>query len=155
MKLNYCSFFPSASPTGKSSPILSSTPLEVLLFLNGWYYPVYFIAEILMFIYKGLLLPYPPATLTLDLVLLFLYLGVEILRLFFGSKGNLSQRTLPLAVSLLLSLPCSVMSVYFLLLQSFVLRVEVILNAILLLFYLLELLLGIVALATFARADMF
>lgn len=44
------------------------------------------------------------------------------------------------------------MSVYFLLLQSFVLRVEVILNAILLLFYLLELLLGIVALATFARS---
>lgn len=32
----------------------------------------------------GLLLPYPTANLVLDVVMLFLYLGVEVIRLFFG-----------------------------------------------------------------------
>lgn len=32
---------------------LSSTPLEVLFFLNGWYYATYFLLELLIFLYKG------------------------------------------------------------------------------------------------------
>lgn len=32
----------------------------------------------------GLLLPYPTANLVLDVAMLFLYLGIEIIRLFFG-----------------------------------------------------------------------
>ncbi|XP_051777797.1 transmembrane protein 216-like isoform X2 [Erpetoichthys calabaricus] len=108
-----------------------------------------------MFIYKGLVLPYSPANLTLDLVMLFLYLGVEILRLFFGSKGNLTQRSLPLAVCLTLTLPCAMMAVYYLLLQTYVLRVEVILNAILLVFCLFEIVLEIATLAAFSRAKMY
>nr|XP_032632304.1 transmembrane protein 216 isoform X1 [Chelonoidis abingdonii] len=63
---------------------LSSTPLEILLFLNGWYYATYFLLEIFIFVYKGLLLPYPSANLALDLVMLFLYLGIEVTRIFFG-----------------------------------------------------------------------
>ncbi|XP_028649026.2 transmembrane protein 216-like isoform X1 [Erpetoichthys calabaricus] len=140
---------------GKGIPILSSAPLEFLFFLNTWYFTCYFIAEILMFIYKGLVLPYSPANLTLDLVMLFLYLGVEILRLFFGSKGNLTQRSLPLAVCLTLTLPCAMMAVYYLLLQTYVLRVEVILNAILLVFCLFEIVLEIATLAAFSRAKMY
>ncbi|XP_015745756.1 transmembrane protein 216 isoform X1 [Python bivittatus] len=62
---------------------LSSTPLEILLFLNGWYYATYFLLEIFIFVYKGLLLPYPSANLALDLVMLFLYLGIEVTRIFF------------------------------------------------------------------------
>ncbi|XP_043372571.1 transmembrane protein 216 isoform X2 [Dermochelys coriacea] len=71
----------SAHPLGRQ---LSSTPLEILLFLNGWYYATYFLLEIFIFIYKGLLLPYPSANLALDLVMLFLYLGIEVTRIFFG-----------------------------------------------------------------------
>lgn len=32
---------------------LSSTPLQVLLYLNSWYFAAFFAAECLMFIYKG------------------------------------------------------------------------------------------------------
>lgn len=32
---------------------LSSTPLQVLLYLNSWYFAAFYLAEILMFIYKG------------------------------------------------------------------------------------------------------
>ncbi|XP_048401167.1 transmembrane protein 216-like isoform X3 [Stegostoma tigrinum] len=129
---------------------LSLTPLEVLLFLNTWYYAVYFVAEILLFIYKSQLLPYTSANLTLDLVMLFLYLGVEIMRIFFGSKGNLCQRKVPLTISLLLVGPSTIMAVYYMLLQTYVLKLEVTINAILLVFYVFELVLYIVGLISFS-----
>ncbi|KAH1172041.1 transmembrane protein 216 isoform X1 [Mauremys mutica] len=140
----------SAHPLGRQ---LSSTPLEILLFLNGWYYATYFLLEIFIFVYKGLLLPYPSANLALDLVMLFLYLGIEVTRIFFGSKGNLCQRKVPLSISLALTFPAAVMAAYYLLLQTYALRLEAILNAILLLFYAVELLLGILTLASFSRVD--
>ncbi|KAG6935960.1 transmembrane protein 216, partial [Chelydra serpentina] len=74
----------------------------------GWYYATYFPLEIFIFVYKGLLLPYPSANLALDLVMLFLYLGIEVTRIFFGSKGNLCQRKVPLSISLALTFPAAV-----------------------------------------------
>ncbi|XP_038663535.1 transmembrane protein 216-like isoform X2 [Scyliorhinus canicula] len=101
---------------------------------------------------RGLLLPYTPANLTLDLVMLFLYLGVEVIRIFFGSKGNLSQRKVPLTISLMLLGPSTIMAIYYMLLQTYVLRLEVTINAILLVFYVFELLLYSVGLISFSRA---
>ncbi|XP_072375102.1 transmembrane protein 216-like [Scyliorhinus torazame] len=137
---------------GKPPPVLSLPSLEVLLLLNSWYYAAYFVAEILLFVYKSLLLPYTPANLTLDLVMLFLYLGVEVIRIFFGSKGNLSQRKVPFTISLVLLGPSTIMAIYYMLLQTYVLRLEVTINAILLVFYVFELLLYSVGLISFSRA---
>ncbi|XP_062856029.1 transmembrane protein 216 [Trichomycterus rosablanca] len=134
-------------------PVLSSTPLQILFYLNGWYFAAFFIAEILMFIYKGVLLPYPQANLILDIALLLIFLGLETLRLFYGWKGNLCERTLTLTVSVGVLVPCTVLSVYFLLLQTFILRFEFILNAVLLCFYGLELILALMTIAAFSRAS--
>ncbi|XP_030324565.1 transmembrane protein 216 isoform X1 [Calypte anna] len=131
----------------------SSAPLQVLLFLNGWYSATYFLLEGFIFVYKVLLLPYPLTNLLLDLVLLLLYLGTEATRIFFGSKGNLCQRKVPLSISLALTLPAAVLAVYYLLLQTYALRLEAILNTILLLFYSVEFLLGVLALLTFSSLD--
>lgn len=68
-----------------------------------------------------------------------------------GSKGNLCQRKVPLSISLALTVPAAVMAVYYLLLQTYALRLEAILSAILLLFYAAELLVGILALVSFSR----
>ncbi|KAK9962952.1 hypothetical protein ABG768_006187 [Culter alburnus] len=132
-------------------PVLSSTPLQILFHLNSWYFAAFFIAEILMFIYKGVILPYPQSNLILDVVLLLLFLGLETLRLFYGWKGNLCQRSLALFVSVSVLVPCAVLSVYYLLLQTFVLRLEVVLNAVLLCFYGFELLLGMMTISVFSR----
>uniref|UniRef100_A0A8C5T8E2 Transmembrane protein 216 n=1 Tax=Malurus cyaneus samueli TaxID=2593467 RepID=A0A8C5T8E2_9PASS len=117
----------------------------VLLFLNGWYSATYFLLEAFVFVYKVLLLPYPVSNLVLDVVLLLLYLGIEATRIFFGSKGNLCQRKVPLSLSLALTVPAAVLAVYYLLLQTYSLRLEAFLSAILLLFYGLELLLSLLA----------
>ena len=40
--------------------------------------------QTLAFVLAALLLPYPTANLVLDVVMLLLYLGIEVIRLFFG-----------------------------------------------------------------------
>lgn len=141
---NLCSF------PGKR---LSSTPLEILFFLNGWYYATYFLLELFIFLYKALLLPYPTANLVLDVVMLLLYLGIEVIRLFFGTKGNLCQRKMPLGISVALTFPSAMMASYYLLLQTYVLRLEAIMNSILLFFCGSELLLEVLTLTAFSSMD--
>ncbi|XP_003274085.1 transmembrane protein 216 isoform X1 [Nomascus leucogenys] len=138
------------APRGKR---LSSTPLEILFFLNGWYNATYFLLELFIFLYKGVLLPYPTANLVLDVVMLLLYLGIEVIRLFFGTKGNLCQRKMPLSISVALTFPSAMMASYYLLLQTYVLRLEAIMNGILLFFCGSELLLEVLTLAAFSSMD--
>ncbi|XP_037637047.1 transmembrane protein 216 [Sebastes umbrosus] len=138
-----------------SQPILSSTPLQVLFYLNSWYFAAFYLAEILMFIYKGILLPYPTDNLVLDVVLLVLFLGLETLRIFYGWKGNLCERSLASCASLFILFPCTALAVYFLLLQTFVLRLEFILCAVLLCFYGLEFLLGLLSVSAFSRSKVY
>nr|XP_046262256.1 transmembrane protein 216 isoform X6 [Scatophagus argus] len=111
-----------------SQPIFSSTPLQVLLYLNSWYFAAFYLAEILMMVYKGILLPYPSDNLVLDVVLLLLFLALETVRIFYA------------------------LAVYYLLLQTFVLRFEVLLNTILICFYILEFLLGLLSISAFSRS---
>ncbi|XP_029917123.1 transmembrane protein 216 isoform X2 [Myripristis murdjan] len=108
-----------------------------------------------MFIYKGALLPYPADNLILDVVLLLLYVGLEALRIFYGWKGNLCERCLASSVSVFILLPCAALAIYYLLLQTFVLRLEVILSAGLLCFYMLELLLGVLSISAFSRSKVY
>ncbi|XP_057706687.1 transmembrane protein 216 [Corythoichthys intestinalis] len=136
-------------------PILSSVPLQVLLYLNCWYFGAFFLADVLMFVYKGLLLPYPTNNLILDVALLVLFLGLESLRVFYGWKGNLCEHAGTTILSLLLLLPCVTLCVYFLLLQTFVLRLEFLLCSVLLCFYGLQFLLSVLALSSFARSKVF
>ncbi|KAM8733784.1 transmembrane protein 216 isoform 2-T2 [Acanthopagrus schlegelii] len=138
-----------------SQPILSSTPLQVLFYLNSWYFAAFYLAEILMFIYKGILLPYPSDNLVLDVVLLLLFLGLETLRIFYGWKGNLCERSLASCVSLFILIPCVALAVYYLLLQTFVLRLELLLSAVLLCFYGLEFLLGLLSVSAFSRSKVY
>uniref|UniRef100_A0A803VGI7 Transmembrane protein 138 n=1 Tax=Ficedula albicollis TaxID=59894 RepID=A0A803VGI7_FICAL len=79
---------PHRVPSGRHR---SSAPLQVLLFLNGWYCATYFLLEAFVFVYKGLLLPYPVSNLVLDVVLLLLYLGIEATRIFFGESPEFQR----------------------------------------------------------------
>ncbi|XP_010284448.1 PREDICTED: transmembrane protein 216-like, partial [Phaethon lepturus] len=126
------------APAGRQR---SSAPLQVLLFLNGWYSATYFLLEAFIFVYKGPVGDTPGAV--GDTLLLTACPT--------GSKGNLCQRKLLLSISLALTIPAAVMAAYYLLLQTYALRLEAILNAILLLFYAVELLLGVLVLVSFAR----
>ncbi|XP_037531418.1 transmembrane protein 216 [Nematolebias whitei] len=140
---------------GEFHAVLSSAPLQVLFYLNSWYFAAFYLAEVLIFIYKGILLPYPSDNLVLDVVLLLLFLALETLRIFYGWKGNLCERSLSSFLSLFILFPCAALAVYYLLLQTFVLRLEVLLSAVLLCFYGLEFLLGVISISAFSRSRVY
>ncbi|XP_068253936.1 transmembrane protein 80 [Nyctibius grandis] len=137
---------------GRSSSVqLSSVPLQILLYVNGIYYSFYFLATLAMIIYKSQVFSYPDDFLAPDLALLFVMAILEVLRLYLGSKGNLTEEEAPLGLSLVITVGSVILSVYFLVWQTYVLKADVILNAVLLVMYGLESALKVVAVAAFVR----
>ncbi|XP_007436395.2 transmembrane protein 80 [Python bivittatus] len=134
---------------GRSSSVLSSVSLQILFGLGAIYYIFYFLAVLLMIIYKSHVFTYPNNLLTLDLVLLFFMALLEAIRLYFGTKGNLTEEEAPLGISLGITVGNVILSVYFLVWQTYILRADVIINVVLLVAYGLEGILQIIAIAAF------
>ncbi|XP_064432003.1 transmembrane protein 80 isoform X3 [Mirounga angustirostris] len=141
-----------------SSAVLSSVSLQVLFCLSGAYYALYFLATLLMITYKSQVFSYPHPYLVLDLTLLLLMGILEVTRLYLGeltedhivgTKGNLMEAEVPLAISLVLTAVGALLSTYFLLWQTLVLRADSILSATLLALHGLEAILQLVAIAAF------
>ncbi|KFV48027.1 Transmembrane protein 80, partial [Gavia stellata] len=134
---------------------LSSVPLQILLYVNGIYYIFYFLATLAMIVYKSQVFSYPDDFLAPDLALLFIMAILEVLRLYLvfcflrGSKGNLTEEEAPLGLSLVITVGSVILSVYFLMWQTYVLKADVIINAILLFTYGLESVLKVIAVAAF------
>jgi len=84
--------------------------------------------------------------------MLFLISCIEAPRIFFASKGNKTEQIPPLAWSIALSAPVLVAHTYFLRLQTYVLRLDVIINSISLVFIGLELILSITTFVGFYRS---
>ena len=78
---------------------------------------------------------------------------VEYTRLFLGSRGNKTETVGPLVWSLVLSAPALVAYVYYLRLQIFVTRLDLVLNGIGVGFVALEVLLGMFTIVTFVKAQ--
>ncbi|XP_064618148.1 transmembrane protein 216-like [Liolophura sinensis] len=138
---------------GRVQIIRSSLPYQILLYINGWYFAFFFVAEILIFAFKGETLPFPSSVLAAEVILLFILAGIEALRLFFGQKGNLTERIIGVLTSILLSVPALFGAIYLILWQTYVLRIDIVLSAIQLCFICLETIFGIVSMVTFGRAS--
>ncbi|KFM10522.1 Transmembrane protein 80, partial [Pygoscelis adeliae] len=134
---------------------LSSVPLQILFYVNGIYYIFYFLATLAMIVYKSQVFSYPDDFLAPDLALLFIMAILEVLRLYLafcflrGSKGNLTEEEAPLGLSLVITVGSVILSVYFLVWQTYVLKADVIINAVLLFTYGLESVLKVIAIAAF------
>ncbi|KAK0052573.1 transmembrane protein 216 [Biomphalaria pfeifferi] len=136
---------------GRTQFIRSSLPYQILLYLNGWYFAFFFVCEILLFVFKGETLPYATNVLAAEVILLFLLAIVEALRLFFGKRGNLTEQIMGVLVCVFLSISTIFGVLFFLLWQTYVLRVEIILTAIQLFFIGMEIIFGIISIITFAK----
>uniref|UniRef100_A0A672TPB1 Transmembrane protein 80 n=2 Tax=Strigops habroptila TaxID=2489341 RepID=A0A672TPB1_STRHB len=130
---------------------MSSVPLQLLFYVNGIYFIFYFLATLAMVLYKSQVFSYPDDFLTLDLTLLFIMAIVEVLRLYLGSRGNLTEEEGPLGLSLVMTVGSVFLAVYFLVWQTYILKADVILNAVLLLSYGMESILKVSAIAAFIR----
>ena len=88
----------------------------------------------------------------LEVILVFVYAGIEYARLFLATRGNKTETPGPLIISAVFSLGSIALLIYTLLLQIYVTRADVILSGIGLGFVGLELLLSVLAMLTFMRA---
>ncbi|XP_047547444.1 transmembrane protein 80 isoform X5 [Lutra lutra] len=121
----------------------------LLLYLSGAYCALYFLATLLMMMYKSQVFSYPHPYLVLDLTLLLLMGILEVTRLYLGTKGNLTEAEVPLAISLVLTAGGALLSTYFLLWQTLVLWADCVLSTTLLALHGLEAVLQLVAIAAF------
>ena len=135
-----------------SNKILSSLPLEVLTFFNWWYIFFYLTVSFCLFLYKSFRFYYAPNTITWEIFMLFLLSFLEILRLYFSSKGNKTEQLSSLVISFSLSVPIILGYAYFIALQTFVLKIDLILNSISFFFVGFELILSITTATNFYNA---
>jgi transmembrane protein 216 len=86
----------------KELPIRSLLPLQILFYLHQWYLLFWLLIEILVFIYKGQVLPFASGVLAGEVILFIVLFFVDLLRIFFGTKGNLTERVYGIIVSLVI-----------------------------------------------------
>ncbi|XDV53437.1 hypothetical protein PO909_021936, partial [Leuciscus waleckii] len=132
---------------GKNNSILSSVLLQILLYLSAAFSVFYFLSTLSMIIYKTHVLSYPVGRLALDVCLLFLMAGLEVLRVYWGLRGNLQESEGYTGLNLIGTGATVLLALYFVIWQSYVLRADVIIGAILICFYGLT---GIVGFGTLA-----
>ena len=122
----------------------SSLPFQLLLHLGSYYLACFLGIELLLLIYKSIILPYKSFTLfsevnnwirtchvyffscwpthSLQFFLLITMGVIETCRMFSGWKGNLTESKASIGISLVLIVPAVLSSVYILAFQSYVLR---------------------------------
>ncbi|KNE56575.1 hypothetical protein AMAG_17936 [Allomyces macrogynus ATCC 38327] len=108
----------------KPSPVQPSLPLQMLLSFQETTLPLMVVANLGSLAYKGWLLPYPSGAFYVEIVLAVLQLPIELLRLLFGSKGNLLESIPPLVVYFVLSLLTPFLSAFFMAWQTYVLAFD-------------------------------
>lgn len=132
--------------------INSSLTYEILLYLNSYYFGMFAIAEVGIGAFKVIHLPYPTGTFISELLILVLLCCTESSRIFMGRKGNLTEKTFPVLASIALCVPSVLGTIYFLIWQTYVLRLEVILCGIQLALQGLELGFSVLCLSKIYRA---
>ena len=86
--------------------VRSSLPLQVLLYLNQWYLLFWIVIEALCFVFKAQTLPYSSLVLGGEIALFICLFLVDLFRIYFGTKGNLTERNVGLIASIIVGIPC-------------------------------------------------
>lgn len=105
---------------------MPSLSLAVVIFFNYYYYYLLTSVFVFVYMYKLLNLPYPNGNSMTEIIIFILLSCVEWMRLYMAKKGNLTDSWPPMIASLLLNVPSVLGVLYFLLWQTYILRIEVI-----------------------------
>ncbi|CAF1144122.1 unnamed protein product [Adineta steineri] len=130
----------------------SSTALHILLRINLNYTIFWFILEILLFIFKYYHITYASSAFGIEMAIIFMLCFNEFIRQFFNIKGNLMLQTSLLIISIVYGIFCIIGFVFFIVWQSYIQRVEIILSAISLALITIEILLSIITIIRNSRA---
>lgn len=129
--------------------VLSSLPLQVLMYFHGWFDWIFVILSLVLYVYKGQVLPYPEDFLAMEVVGILLIAAIDPCRLLLGSRGNKTETLAPIIWFICLSVPLILGHVYYVRYQVFVLRADQVLNGFSLAFLALEFFLALWAALVF------
>lgn len=130
----------------------SSLIYEILMYLNSFYFGMFAVCEFGMGLFKVANFPSPGTSKTLtEFALLLFLMATEGGRIYLGRKGNLTERGIPILIGIVLTVPSMLATLYFLLWQSRVLRLEVILCSIQLVLLTSEMVIAIMCLIAIFR----
>ncbi|RNF12137.1 transmembrane protein 216 [Trypanosoma conorhini] len=129
-----------------------SLSFQLLLYGSSGWSGIWFILTLALLIYKGTLLPFPPAALPMEIVSAFFLLVVDIAALSLGTRGNLTEEVGTSCLALGLLLVAAVGAVYYMWLQTYVMMLDLAFSAILLGLNILTVLAGVYALQGVVRA---
>lgn len=108
----------------------SSTSLHILLNVNIYYTLCWFVMEILCFVFKSYHVVYAGSALGQEIALVFILSFNDYVRQFFGMKGNLNLTRGLFVLFILYGFVCMLGFIFFLVLQSYVQRLEILLAGI-------------------------
>ena len=111
---------------------------QTLMEFHQVYSIVYFIIEELMFIYKCHFFQYQSYAAGFEITGLILYLFVQFGRFYFGSLGNRAEASIFVLFCLIFSVGAVYTYAHYMLLQTYVLRIELLTGSIGLFLWLLE-----------------
>lgn len=122
----------------------SSTVLHILLRVNIYYTIFWFILEIPLYVFKYYKLPYAANTFGTEIALLFMLCFNDFLRQFFGLKGNLILKPRLLIHFIVYGFICALGFSFFIILQTYAQRVEIIIASVALALITVEMILAII-----------
>ena len=86
--------------------VRSSLPLQVLLYLHTWYNLFWLLLEALSFVFKGQTLPFASGVLGGEIAFFIILFIVDSFRIYFSTKGNLTERIFGILIAILIAIPC-------------------------------------------------
>ncbi|XP_017466604.1 PREDICTED: uncharacterized protein LOC108359303 [Rhagoletis zephyria] len=102
---------------------------EILMYLNSFYFGMYATFEIGVGVLKAIGLNYTSNELTHEGCILLALCIVETIRIVLGRKSSLSDRGWQATASVILTLPSLALVIYLCCFQTYVLKLEIILSA--------------------------
>ena len=120
----------------------------MFIYFDRIYAVIFFLFEIILFIFKNAYLPYPPGTLAPEIVGIVFYVIIQLVRLRIMSTGNKTEISMYLLYSIFLSLPVIGIYIYYLYFQVYCFAYDLALTALGLAFLLVELIVSISAMCT-------
>ena len=130
-------------------PVKSFLILETFVFFNWYYSFFFFFINLSLLVYKSMAMYYPSNQLTWDLMSCFLHAFLEGVRLLHFMKGNTRLDIESLLVALIFSIPILAYHGYSLNLQTYVTRIDIVMNSAAIFMVCSEFILGSVALGMF------
>ena len=127
----------------------SSLPLQVLIFFNWHYLVFFFLLNLALFTYKSVNFYYPSDYLGWDITIDFLYAITESCRLLLKSKANKTSQMDGMFWALILGLPIITAHAYLIALQTYVLRIDLVINSIAFVMVGIEMIVGFIAYTAF------